>query len=89
MSAEPAFKALDYDLKVYGFWPLDLLALFVLFALIHGVFDSLVLDAVAISPLLYLAWRGRKRQRAYLRSLLFFASTPARFSVGLRREPRR
>ena len=88
MSIEPAFKALDYDLKLYGFWPTDLFGLFVLFGLIHGVFDILVLDAVVISPLLYLAWRGRKRPQAYLRSLLFYASTPARFPVGLRREPR-
>ena len=88
MSVEPAFKALDYDLKLYGFWPLDLFGLFVLFGLIHGVFDSLVLDAVVISPLLYLAWRGRKRPRAYLRSLLLYASTPAKLPVGLRREAR-
>ena len=88
MSIEPAFKALDYDLKLYGFWPTDLFGLFVLFGLTHGVFDSLVLDAVVISPLSYLAWRGRKRPRAYLRSLLFYASTPARLAVGLRRESR-
>jgi hypothetical protein len=88
MSTEPAFKALDYDLKLYGFWPTDLFGLFVLFGLVHGVLNSLFLDAVVIGPLLYLAWRGRKRPRAYLRSLLFYASTPARLPVGLRREPR-
>ena len=49
MSVEPAFKALDYDLKLYGFWPLDLFGLFVLFGLIHGVFDRPIHIMVRIS----------------------------------------
>ena len=86
MSIERAYKALDYDLRLYGFWPLDLCALMVAFTLIHGTWDSLLLDFLALGPALYLAWRGRKRRSGYLRSLLLFTSTPGRFAVGLRQE---
>lgn len=86
MSIERAYKALDFDLRLYGFWPLDLCAIVLVFALLHGTYDSLILDILVLGPALYLAWRGRKRRPGYLRSLLFFTSTPGRFSVGLHRE---
>ena len=86
MSMERAYKALDFDLRLYGFWPIDLCALVVAFALLHGTYDSLLLDILVLGPSLYLAWRGRKRRPAYLRSFFLFASTPGRFAVGLRRE---
>jgi hypothetical protein len=86
MSAVPAFKALDYDLKTYGFWPPDLISVLFIFVLVHGIFNSLILDLVVIGPVLYAAWRGRRRPPVYLRSLFFFASTARRFGVGHRNE---
>lgn len=86
MSTVPAFKALDYDLKTYGFWPPDLIVMLLLFVLIHGIFNSLLLDLVVIGPGLLAAWRGRRRPPAYLRSLFYFASTAQRFGVGHRKE---
>ncbi len=82
----PTFKALDYDLKTYGFWPPDLIILLLTFVIVHGPFNSLLLDLIVIGPLLYAVWRGRRRPPAYLRSLFFFASTAQRFAVGHRRE---
>ena len=86
MSIERAYKALDYDLKLYGFQPLDLCGVAVAFTLLHGSLDSLLADILALGPLAYLAWRGRRRPPACLRSLFLFASTPGRFPVGLCRE---
>jgi hypothetical protein len=80
------FKALDYDLKTYGFWPPDLIVLLLAFVLVHGPFNSLVLDLIVVGPLFYAAWRGRRRPPVYLRSLFFFSSTAQRFGVGHRKE---
>jgi hypothetical protein len=82
------YKALDYHLKTFGFWPGDLIGLFLAFCAIHWVFNSLVLDAVVVGPLLFLAYRARKRAPAYLGSLWRFAAAPRRFCVGLCREVR-
>lgn len=82
----PAFKALDYDLKTYGFWPPDLIAVLLVFVLVHGIFNSLTLDLVGVGPLLFAAWRGRRRPPVYIRSLFLFASTGRRFGVSRRRE---
>ena len=86
MTMVSAYRALDYDLKTYGFWPPDLIAVLLIFVLVHGIFNSLILDLAVIGPILYAAWRGRRRPPVYLRSLFFFASTARRFSVGRRNE---
>lgn len=83
MSAVRTFKALDYDMKLYGFWPEDLLVVFFVFVIIHGVFNSLVLDFITVGPTLYVAWRLRKRPSQYVSSLISFLATPQRYSVGL------
>lgn len=82
----PAFKALDYDLKTYGFWPPDLIAVLLIFVLVHGIFNSLTLDLAGVGSLLYAAWRGRRRPPVYLRSLFLFTSTGKRFGVSHRKE---
>ncbi|OGR97778.1 MAG: hypothetical protein A2V88_09205 [Elusimicrobia bacterium RBG_16_66_12] len=86
MSVAAAYKALDYELKTYGFWPQDLIGVLILFILMHGVFNSIMLDAVTVGPIFYAAWRGRKRPPFYLRSLFLFVSTPPVFAVSARRE---
>ena len=86
MSTVPAFKALDYNLKTYGFWPPDLIGVLLLFVIIHGIFNSLVLDAVIVGPGVCAAWRGRRRPPVYIRSLFYFASTAPRFGVGHHKE---
>lgn len=83
MSAVRTFKALDYDMKLYGFWPEDLLITFFVFIIVHGIFDSLVLDCILVGPVLYIAWRSRKRPAQYVSSVLSFISTPQQFNVGL------
>jgi hypothetical protein len=87
MSAVVTYKALDYDLKTYGFWPPDLILVLLLFVFVHVFFNSLTLDILGVGPVLYLAYRARRRPPVFLRSLFFFASTAARFPIGLRREP--
>ena len=86
MSAATTFKALDFDLRTYGFWPPDFLAAFFMTALTIGLFGRLDLDVAVAAPAFYLAWRGRRRPSYYLRSLYFFAAAPPRYPVGLRRE---
>jgi hypothetical protein len=44
------------------------------------------LDLVVVGPLLFLAYRARKRTPAFFSSLWFFVSTPQRFGVGFVRE---
>jgi hypothetical protein len=80
------YKALDYHLKTFGFWPGDLIGTFLSFCVVHWVFNSFLLDLVVVGPLLLLAFKARKRAPGYLSSLWFFASTPARFSVAAARE---
>ena len=86
MSTERAYKALDFELRLYGFWPLDICGLLVAFTLVHGAWDSLLLDLLVLGPMAFLAWRGRKRAPGCLRSLFLFVTTPARFPVGPRQE---
>src|SRR5437660_24800 len=83
MSAVRTFKALDYDMRLYGFWPSDLALVCVLFILLHSVFNSLILDTIVVSPSLYVAWRARKRPPRYAASLFSFCATPSRHSVGV------
>jgi len=77
-----AYKALDYPMKLYGFWPGDLASVFLVFLLVHGAFDRPLVDCVVVGPLLYVAWRGRKRPALYVSSLLAFVSRPRRYAVG-------
>lgn len=86
MSVVAAHKALDYELKTYGFWPPDLIGGLILFILIHGIFNSIMFDGVVVGPVFYAAWRGRNRPPFYLRNLLLFVSTPPVFAVSARRE---
>ncbi len=86
MSSVNTFKALDYHLKTFGFWPGDLIGTFLVFCAVHGVFNSFLLDSVVVGPLLFLAYRARKRTPAFFSSLWFFVSTPQRFGVGFVRE---
>jgi hypothetical protein len=86
MNIVSAFRALDYDLKTYGFWPQDLIAVLLIFVLVHGIFNSLTLDLIGVGPLFYAAWRARRRPPVYLRSMFFFASTAKSYGVGRSRE---
>lgn len=80
------YKALDYPMKLYGFWPGDLAAVFLAFLLVHGAFNRLLVDALVVGPLLYVAWRGRRRPALYVSSLLSFVFRPGRYGVGTRAE---
>lgn len=77
-----AYKALDYPMKLYGFWPGDLAAVFLAFILIHGAFNRLLVDSVVVGPFLYIAWRGRRRPALYVSSLISFVSSPRHYVVG-------
>lgn len=83
MTEVRTYKALDYPMKLYGFWPGDLAAIGLVFVVMHGVFNSLALDACTVGPALCLAWRARNRPPRYAASLLGFVMTPARFGVGV------
>lgn len=83
MSAVRTFKALDYDMRLYGFWPSDLVLVCLIFVVFHSTLNSLVLDAAILGPALYVAWRARKRPPRYVKSLLCFCMTPDRHSVGV------
>lgn len=86
MSAVRTYKALDYDMKLYGFWPADLVVVTVVFVVIHGVFNSLPLDLVTVGPALAAAWRARKRPPRHGSSLLSFILTPDRYAIGCESE---
>lgn len=86
MSAVRTFKAMDYSLRVLGFWPQDLLAVGVLIILVQAFTDSLTWDLLGAVPALWLAYRGRQRTPGYLRGMILFVRTPRRLGVGYRRE---
>ena len=46
------FKALDYDMRLYGFWPSDLLVVFVVFVGLHAFLNSILTDVLVVGPLL-------------------------------------
>ncbi len=80
------YKSLDYPVKLYGFWPGDLAAVFLVFLIAHGAFNRLLLDVVIVGPLLYAAWRGRRRPALYVASLLSFAARHGSYGVALSKE---
>ena len=86
MAAVRTYKALDYPMKLYGFWPADLAAVALVFITVHGVLNSLLADAFTVGPALYLAWRARKRPPRYVTSLFGFCCTPDRYAVALGQE---
>ncbi len=86
MSGVRTYKALDYPMKLYGFWPGDLAVVALVFLVAHGVFNSLALDLGTVGPALCLAWRARKRPPRYAGSLLGFLTAPERYARGLRHE---
>jgi hypothetical protein len=86
MTAVRTYRAVDFPLKLYGFWPADLAALCGVFVFVHGVFNSLRLDLALLIPGLWLAWRARKRPPRSGSSLLAFAMSPRRYGLGLVRE---
>ena len=83
MSSVRTFKALDYDMRLYGFWPGDLVVVCFVFIAVHGLLNSLVADALTVGPALFGAWRARKRSPRYGATLLSFVLTPERYAVGL------
>ena len=83
MSGVRTFKALDYDMRLYGFWPGDLVVVCFIFIVVHGFFNSLVGDALTVGPALFGAWRARKRSPRYGATLLSFVMKPERYAVGL------
>jgi hypothetical protein len=89
MSGVKTYKALDYHMMLYGFWPGDLAVVAVLFILIHGVFNSLLLDLCVVGPALFFAWRARRRSPLFGAFLLSFVLIPQRYNVGLAREESR
>lgn len=82
---------MDYDMKLYGFWPTDLAVVTILFVFVHALGNSLLLDLGIVGSALWVAWRARKRPSRYVTSLLAFATTPSRHGVAICREinPRR
>jgi hypothetical protein len=83
MSGVRTFKALDYDMRLYGFWPADLVIVCFVFIVVHGILNSLVADVVTVGPALLGAWRARRRSPRYGTTLLSFVLTPDRYAVGL------
>jgi len=71
-----AFPALSHRLLLFGFNPVDLGIILAVFTFLHVVFDSLILDAVAMLPMLYGARRWARRPAGYLASLKGFLMTP-------------
>ncbi|MHB2027051.1 MAG: hypothetical protein ACYCPQ_10550 [Elusimicrobiota bacterium] len=85
---EPAYRPLDYELRLYGFWPHDLAAVAVILGAAIGLVSNILWTFVIVLPFAALAWRGRKRRSRFLRSFLGFISAPAAFGVGHCREKR-
>jgi len=81
MKSIETYKALTYRLLVYGFQPVDLVIILLLFVFLHGVFNSLLLDIVVIGVLLIIAKKGKNRQAGYFVSLALFLITPHRLTL--------
>ena len=86
MSPVRTYRAVDYQVKLYGFWPTDLAAIGTVFIVAHGIVNSFLLDLAILVPGLWVAWRTRNRSPRHLWSLLSFLMAPRRFNVGAVRE---
>lgn len=86
MTTARTFRAMGNDLRAFGFWPSDLVALGLAFVLIHGFGNSLLLDLVLWSPMAWASYKTRRRAPRFLRGLYTFLITPQRLQVGLGRE---
>ena len=65
MKTVETYKALTYRLLVYGFQPLDLVIILLLFVFVHGIISSLILDVIFIITALIIAKKGRNRPDVY------------------------
>ncbi|MBU6430602.1 MAG: hypothetical protein KGR26_16405 [Cyanobacteria bacterium REEB65] len=86
MSEVKTYRAMDYQLKLYGFWPMDIALVGLVFIACHTVLASFLLDLLILVPGLGAAWFWRNRPPRRLASLLAFAMSPKRYGVGLVRE---
>lgn len=86
MNEVKTYRALDYHIRLWGLWPVDVLVAFVVFILVHGIFNSMVLDSLVVGPVVLFGWKARRRPPLSAALLLSFVSTPQRFIVGLKAE---
>lgn len=76
MKPVDTYKALSYELLVYGYQPLDLVIILCLFFLLLVFSRSILLDIFAPMSCLYLAKKFRDRPQGFFTSLGRFCFTP-------------
>ena len=81
MKSVETYKALTYRLLVYGFQPVDLVIILLLFVFVHGIISSLILDIIFIITALIIAKKGRSRSDGYFISLALYLISPHRLNL--------
>ena len=81
MKTVDTYKALTYRLLVYGFQPVDLVIILLLFVFVHGIISSLILDIIFIITALIIAKKGRNRPDGYFASLALYLISPCRLNI--------
>lgn len=84
MKPVESHKGLSYQLLVWGFQPLDIVAILCVFVFLHGIIESFVLDVFVLVPLAWLAKKHRARPAGFMNSLLTFLIPPPRLPGGTR-----
>lgn len=76
------FKAVDNELKFFGFWLPDVLLFFFAVFLPSAVLRSVDLTILSVAVVSVGVFAVRKRPARYLRDALRFVSLPGQYVVG-------
>ena len=82
MRTVETYKALTYKLLIYGYQPVDLVIILVLFIFVHGVISSLIVDVIYVVTALIIAKKGKDRPEGYFVSLALFLLSPHRLNLS-------
>lgn len=82
MKPVETYKALTFKLLVYGYQPVDLVIILLLFVFVHGIINSLLVDLIYVITALIIAKKGRNRPAGYFVSLALYLISPPRLKLG-------
>lgn len=76
------YKALSYKLLIFGYQPIDLVIILVLFLFVHGIGNNLLIDIIFLLPALIIAKKGKNRPQGYFLSLATYLILPRHLGVS-------
>jgi len=82
------FKALSYDLLIFGYKPIDLVIILILFVFVHGIGNNLLIDIIFLILALIIAKKGKYRPQGYFLSLATYLILPHHLTTAPHSEER-